>query len=319
MIEFRPFLNTDPPALVNIWRQQPPLRANVESISREVLDRFVFAKPYFDRQGFIVAERAGEVLGFVHAAFGPNEDQSDLNPEIGILTQLKVQVGEQREEIAQELIRRAIDYLKSRGAKSCYGGSQFPFAPFYMGLYGGSRIPGVLEQDELFVESLQQAEFMHVATYSIMTIGLADFEPMVGREIMAAKRKFLIAPSVDPRDRTWWECCSLGMADRDAFTVSDRRTQDLVARAVFWDMIPLANEWGVQARGIYDLRVMPDYREQRLEQFLLSESLKHLKEQGIGLVEAQTNSKNSIALETFQRLGFEEAGRGVQMVLDISG
>ena len=318
MIQFRPFLNTDPPAIVDIWRQQPPLRASVESINRDSFDKFVFSKPYFDRNGFIVAERQSEILGFVHAGFGPNHDQSDINKENGILAQLKVKVGKKHDEIAQQLIAHGIKYLKTNGAKSCYAGSQFPHAPFYMGLYGGSRIPGVLEKDKLFLEAFLRAGFVRMSEFAVMTLAVPDFKPLMGREIMTAKRKFLIAPSIDPRERTWWECCSLGMADRDAFTISTRRTQELVARAVFWDMMPLAGEWGVQARGVYDLRIMPDFQHEKLELFLLSESLKHLKEQGIGLVEAQTRVSNTPALETFQRLGFVETGRGVQLVMDIS-
>ena len=78
MIHFRPFRNTDPPALVDIWRSQPPLRRRAQGIDVTAMERFVFSKPYFEREGLIVAEEAGRPVGFVHAGFGPVEDGSTL-------------------------------------------------------------------------------------------------------------------------------------------------------------------------------------------------------------------------------------------------
>ena len=57
-------------------------------------------------------------------------------------------------------VRAAIDYLKSRGARTAYVGSCFPNAPFYLGLYGGSQVPGVLVDDVASVNALQSFGFV---------------------------------------------------------------------------------------------------------------------------------------------------------------
>ena len=48
-------------------------------MSVSVLERHVFSKPFFDRQGFILALQDGKLVVFVHAGFGPNEQLSDIS------------------------------------------------------------------------------------------------------------------------------------------------------------------------------------------------------------------------------------------------
>ena len=146
MIEYRSFLNTDATAIVEIWRSQPPSRVISSTVTRSDLDRMVFGKPYFDPAGLILAVDDGVPVGFAHCGFAPNADRTDLDHSVGMISQLRFRQGKETDEIAAELVRRSIEYLKSKGAKSCYGGSQFPFAPFYLGMYGGSRVPGVADE-----------------------------------------------------------------------------------------------------------------------------------------------------------------------------
>lgn len=313
LIHYRPFLNTDPPLIVDIWRRRKPLRTVVESVSRAMLDKFIFAKPYFEREGLILAFQGDEPVGFAHAGFAPNADLSDIDLRMGVLSQLQVTGVDDRAEITRGLLEHIFQYLKSSGANSCYAGSQFPFAPFYMGLYGGSRIPGFLVEDEWAIAALLEFGFVESDRIAILSRNLTGFRMSVDRQIINVRRQYQISPVVDPRERTWWECCSLGMAERDSFVMSDRLSRETVGRVVYWDMLPLANEWGVQTRGIYDLHIEPEYQELGLAPFLLGESLKQLKEQGIGLVEAQTKASNTEAISVFENLGFEETGHGVQL------
>ena len=77
MIDYRPFQNTDLPAIVDLWRDQPQFRRLSSTVSRIDLDHLVLSKPYFDPEGFIIAQKAGETVGFVHAGFGPNASGSE--------------------------------------------------------------------------------------------------------------------------------------------------------------------------------------------------------------------------------------------------
>ena len=55
MIHYRSFRNSDPPALAEIWRAQPPAAALIQPATPALLDELVFSKPYFRREGLILA------------------------------------------------------------------------------------------------------------------------------------------------------------------------------------------------------------------------------------------------------------------------
>src|SRR3954470_2822196 len=83
-MRYRPFRNADPPALVVLWNESLSHRGAVELRSHTPLESAVFNKPSFDPQGFIVAEdESGRIAGFAHAGFGPNDDETALNPAVG--------------------------------------------------------------------------------------------------------------------------------------------------------------------------------------------------------------------------------------------
>ncbi len=317
MIQYRSFLNTDPPLLVDIWRQQRPFRGQVSTVSRAMLDHHVFSKPYFDAAGLIVCveEVNGTVvpLGFVHAGFSANESLSDLDKAIGVVCQLKVVPGERENEVADELLRRACEYLIANGAKRIHAGTRFPHSPFYMGLYGGSQVPGFLEEDTIAVESLKRLGFQQDDKIVVMERKLAGFRTIVDREQMALRRQYQINAVADPLEKSWWESCTLGMAERDRFSVYHKSKQNVCGGVAFWDMQPLANHWGVLARGMYGLNVPEGLRRSGIGTFLVGESLRHLMQQGIGVVEAQTWESDTAAIGVFQKLGFEQVSFGLLM------
>ena len=129
-----------------------------------MLDQHVFSKPYFDADGLILAIETdsgqSRPLGFVHTAFGANETLSDLDFRVGIVSQLKVVPGEHEQEVADALMKRALEYLRSRGVREVHCGSHFPRAPFYLGLYGGSEVPGFLVEDKTAIGAADRAGFV---------------------------------------------------------------------------------------------------------------------------------------------------------------
>ena len=82
-MQIRAFCNHDPPALVQLWRRLGPLRARAQTLNIATLERLILSKPYFDREGLLIAHNNDrEYLGFVHAAFGSQSDGSGLEHEI---------------------------------------------------------------------------------------------------------------------------------------------------------------------------------------------------------------------------------------------
>ena len=73
----------------------------------DVFERCVLSKPFFDADGLIVAERNGQVVGFVHCGFGPNSDRSDLDYSKGIICILLTTPGDDKKDVCLGLIDRA--------------------------------------------------------------------------------------------------------------------------------------------------------------------------------------------------------------------
>jgi len=147
MLTYRPFRNTDPPVLTEIWRSRAGQRGLAQPVSPDLLEQLVFAKLYFDYDGLIVARDDGQPVGFAHAGFGPDEKQDRVCTQLGVTCLVLVRPDCAESEVAAGLLQQCEAYLWRRGAKVLYGGGIQPLNPFYLGLYGGSELPGVLDSD----------------------------------------------------------------------------------------------------------------------------------------------------------------------------
>ncbi len=319
LIEYRPFLNTDPPFLAEIWRAHPPLRGLAQAVSPVTLERHVFSKPYFDRHGLIVAVQDGHPIGFVHAGFGTDDAHKTLSTQIGVTCLIMVAPHEQREEILMELLKRSENYLAQAGAKTLYAGGAFPHNPFYLGLYGGSRLPGILAEDHLSEQLFRKAGYEEIRRSQIFHRKLTGFRPAVNRMQLQARRRYQVISHIDPISTTWWEACTLGHTDRIRFDLHDRQNNDVCGSVVFWDMEPLSSSWGVHAMGLYDLSVDETLRRQGLATFLLGEALRQLQEHGTTLAEVQLRVANTAAIGLFEKLDFETVDEGIILQKVLNG
>ena len=68
MIHYRCFRNDDPPGLVQIWNESFTGRGAVRMGHSSPFEYHVFAKPYFDPAGFILAFDDQMLVGYAHSA-----------------------------------------------------------------------------------------------------------------------------------------------------------------------------------------------------------------------------------------------------------
>lgn len=316
MITYRPFLNTDIPLITEIWRSHPPMRGLVHSISSSVLEQHVLSKPYFDRCGVLLAIDDDQPLGFVHAGFGANEQLDNVDHRIAVISMLMVArsgttTTAARGEIAQELLQRAEDFVASRGAKTILAGGSYPNNPFYLGLYGGSRLPGILESDRFSRSVFEKRGYQQEYRTGIWQLNLTGFRTIVNREQMQIRRKFNIRAEFDPSPRSWWEACTLGHAERMKFELINRFGNFSCGEVNFWDMQPLASDWGVRAAGMFDILIDPVHRRTGLGTFLIGEALRQLKDHGSTIAEVQTRMDDLPSIGLFEKLGFEQIDEGL--------
>jgi ribosomal protein S18 acetylase RimI-like enzyme len=275
-----------------------------------LLDQFVFSKPYFDPAGLILATNGEQAVGFVHAGFGPNEAQTEIDTEIGTTYQLMLRSGARHDTLADELLSRAEAYLRDHGTKVIYAGGIRPLNGFYLGLYGGSELPGVLATDPVFSAVTARNGYREIDKVIVLQLELAAYRQPFTRSQRQLRREVAFTEAYDPPARSWWDAVTTSGFERIEFFLQKAGRNDPLASVWFWNIEPLSTSWGVPTAGMFDLNVCSDRRRQGLATFLLGEALERLKNRGIVRVEAQTMRENTAALALYNKLGFTRVDEG---------
>lgn len=283
----------------------------LQPITAPLLEYSVFSKMHFDRQGLIVATKEGQPVGFVHAGFGPSEDGKGIDTSMGTTLMLMLRGGEQDESLTDDLLLASEEYLRSRGASVFYAGGLKPLNSFYLGLYGGSEIPGVLQSNSLLHEACLRNDYSQSGRVIIQHCDLVRYRPLVNRNVRQWRFKTTVREHCDPCSKDWWEACVWGSHERDRFDLMEKRSGNLMATASFWDVQPLSMSWGICTAGLCDLYVDPEYRRQGCASLLMNEAFRLLRRRGVSTVEVQTMDSNEAAISFYQALGFAEVDHGV--------
>ena len=182
--------------------------------------------------------------------------------------------------------------------------------PFYVGLYGGSELPGILDSDAVARRAFAARGYREVERTVLLRRDLSGFEPQVDRRQMQVRRQMLVEVTPDAPTQTWWEACTIGEFDLTPLRSAPRGGGPALATATFRSMEPSGTACVGRAAGLVGLSVDPAYRRRGLATFLLSEAFRQFLRQGILQVEVQTRQANAAAMGTFRGLGFQEAGSG---------
>lgn len=310
-MQFRPFRNSDPPRIARLWSAQPPQRGLAQHVTARVLETYVFAKPYFNREDFIIAEDGDELVGFAHVGFGPNDARDDVATEMGAICMLMVDPTRDFAKNAAELLAKAELRLKQRGAKLLYGGSIPPLNPYYLGLYGGSELPGVLLSDHRLVELYNRSGYREIDRTVILQRELGEFRPPIDRRMVQLKRSMVVEVDAVPNQGDWWDACVSPPHEPTRFEILPKNGGSPCGSVRFWVIEPFSNTWGRLSVGLTKLYIEEEQRGRGLATYLNSEALRHLQLNGVQLVEAQTMLHNKAALDLYARLGFDEVDQGV--------
>ncbi len=316
MFQLRRFKNTDPPALAEIWKSQPPQRGVMQPMSAALLEHCVFSKQYFDPEGLIVATRDDQAVGFAHAGFGPGDSGAELDQQLGVTQMVMVHGSANHPSLADELLRASEGYLRTRGAKVLYGGGINPINPFYLGLYGGSELPGVLDSDIKQRELFLRNGYADSGRVVVLQRELARFRTFMSRSQRQLRRELTVEYDPAPTAPAWFEACQTSGADQLDFTLVRRRDQQVLASARFWEIEPLASSWGIRTAGLCGLFVEPDCRRGGLGSYLLAEAFKEVQRRGISMIEAHTMADNLPALAFYRKLGFTQVDGGTVLRRD---
>ena len=309
MIDYRCFRNDDPHRLADVWRSADLGPAAMQPMTAALLESAVFSKPYFDRAGLLVALDDRRPVGFAHAAFGPDGIQSAVDTRVGTTMLVVVAPHAPVAEVGAGLLARCEDYLRGKGTTTLLGGGSSGMRSFYLGLYGGADIPGILDSSPAMQDVFRRAGYVEESRIAVLRRHLAGFRPPVNRLQLAIRRATTLRMIDEPPRRSWWEAVTTsGLALRRYELVNE--ADELLGAATFWDVQPLAAAWGVTAAGLLHVGIEGGRRRQGLAHYLVAESLHHLAQEGVTMVETQVAEANAAALALFAKLGFDATAHG---------
>lgn len=311
-MRYRPFRNADPPALAALWNEALTRRGAVELRSPAPLDNAVFNKPYFDPAGLVVAEDdAGTLAGFAHAGFGPSEDHTHIDQSAGVVCAIAVRPAFRRTGVGTELLRRAEEYLQTRGTKTIEAGPNRPNQPFYVGVYGGSNAAGFLNSDPDIGPFLIARGYRPGRRVLVFDRRLDAPLNIVDARFGPLRRKYEAQALPQARLGDWWRECVFGPLEPAEFRLDDKATGQTAGRALFWEMTDYGWRWGAPPAGILEVQVRHDLRRQGLGKFVLAQLLRHLQEQYFAVAEVQVPEEDEAAARLFRSLGFVQVDEGV--------
>lgn len=310
MIEYRTFRNSDPPAILSVWQSSRDSRAMAAAHSCDMLESLLFSKPYFDPRGLILAEVDGQVVGFVHAGFGADDAKAALDRSLGAIYMLLVRPEHRRRGIGGNLLHLAQAYLAKNGAQMQYLGGMFPLNAFYLGLYGGSELPGLLQSDVELRNFARRHNYEVIDGCCAFQRSLDEMPRVNDARIHLLRRTVEVQAEPWPLPATWWDACVLGNIPSLRYDMMEKDTQSHIGRALVWEMDGFTRACGVATVGVVDFEIEFAFRRRGYGKLLLLTMLKHLREQQIGRVEIQTMERNSAARGLYESLGFAEVDVG---------
>ena len=311
MTHFRPYRNTDSPALRGLWNRGAPPTSAARPLGVHEFDAKVVSGPCFDAAGLIVAEREERPVGFVHAGFGPEADAGSpvgrplrLSYEMGTVAMLVVEPGPEDEGLESGLLDAAEAYLRGKGASVLYAGGQFPLNPFYWGLYGGSEWAGVLTSHAAFQRAVTRRGYEPVSTTVLLEVDLASPEIRDPRSVLV-RRLNLLEVTEDATPTSWWANLAVGEFRPTLFRLVSRLDGSELARATTWDMSWFGRVDGRSRIGLIDMEVGPGHRRKGYGRHLVNEMLRHARAEGTATVSVQTRLTNTEALALYESVGFQ--------------
>jgi len=318
MIEFRCFRNDDPPRLADVWRAADLGPGGMQPMTSSLLETAVLSKPFFEREGLFVALHDGRAVGFAHAGFGPNADRSAIDRSVGTTMLVVVVPHEDHEAIADGLLAGCEDYLRRRGATTILGGGSSAMGGFYLGLYGGADVPGVLDSSPSMQQTFIRAGYTVADRIAVLQRPLIGFRPPVNRLQQAIARTTDLVVIDEPSRRTWWEAATTTNIAIRRYVLRNR-SGDPLGDATFWDMEPIASCRGITAAGLLHVDIEGPRRRQGLASYLVAKALQDLADEGVMLAETHVSVGNAAASSLFDKLGFQAVDHGSVFIRDTAG
>ncbi|MEP3480210.1 MAG: GNAT family N-acetyltransferase [Fuerstiella sp.] len=309
MVQYRTFLNSDPPGILKLWHASQLGPGAAEGFPCGVFDMLVFSQPYFDSAGFFLAIVDEQVVGFCHAGFAANEERTQIDKNWGTIAAIVVHPEFRRQGIGSHLLQLAEQYLTDAGTKQIIAGAGLGNNGFYNGIYGGLTASGFV------ADSFEWNDFWNPKGYSAhQTTQVLHRDLNKGRDPISARllrhrRSMNLAVTDRIKNMSWWWHTRFCYMDTIRFELQQRTDESVAASAHITGLDIYIPKWGIRSVGLHNVLVAESDRRQGYGLSLVIEICKRLREQSISVIEVQVDENDEDALKLFGAAKFEEVQR----------
>lgn len=296
--------------MLRLWEECELGRGAATGLHCDEFDELVFAQTYFDPAGLIVACDGAEVVGYVHAGFGANEDRSWISTTQGVICAVMVRPSHRGRGIGRELVRRAEQYLLSRGTTRIQAGPADPRDPFYCGIYGGTQSAGFLASDPAAAAFFVSLGYQPGQEYLVFqrSLGVGSADPVGVRLVNVRRSTRLTALPQDPK--SWWWQTRIGRLDAMHLALTPRQGGGALARVSVVGLDRYSTRWQTRGIGLLNLFVAESCRQKGYGQALLVEVCRRVRDDMIQLAEAHAPAADSAAIAVLESAGFSAVDTG---------
>jgi ribosomal protein S18 acetylase RimI-like enzyme len=311
VISFRSFHNSDPPQITALWEQSNLGQGAASGVTVDALEFFVFAQPFFDRKGFIVAVDEDRIVGFVHAMPAVHADETKLGDSHGSIVALLVHPESRNAGIGSELLKRGVEYLASLNVESIEFGSTTATNGFYVGLYGGSMPCGFRDPDGDFAAFAHKLGWEPSKAFISYQKNLAaGTRDPVNVKLIANRRKTTLDATDPSNDASWWWMTRFGRMDSVMFSLLEKSSREPLASCSIFGLDLFIPKWGQRAAGLGQIKISDEHAGNAYDLSLLLEMSKYLREQLITLLDACVEETATAEIKLLEVAGFKECDRG---------
>jgi len=271
---------------IRVFNRENEGAEHVVPLSDAIFREQVASKETFSPDGCFLAMEKGRALGLALTSVGPNDDLTEPDPEAGVIDGLFFPL--ERLDVGEELLRRCMGHLRSRGAKRIYGFASVGGYPFWRGLYMGAE-PVCLTSYVQAWATFMAFGFRH-HQQSLNYLGEPVEMPYRGD----------IAYEEAPLDvsSTWARNSWKGLAPR----LLRVRGEDSILGDIGWVQMPhLSEHAGCPMAGIYQMWVAEGSRRQGIATSLMGKLFEILGGRGVRRVLVGTAVNNTAARRTYEK------------------
>lgn len=308
MIEIRPFLNTDPPALAEVINRCCKIES---AVSAALLEHAVFSKICFTRDRLLIATKDKHLLGFVHLGSTASD-----NYESSTLTISNLLFDEDDLETATALVEAAASFALAYGFTKLRIGSSPEHAEYYNGISSHFLNVGIPDFQHV-LPTLYQIGFKDLAAWVCFECDPNAVQIPFRREHMLFRRSHDIVQVIDPIfDSNAINQVFSHLANSELRLI-ERNTNSIIGRLIYASLAHSYPGW--PSGGVDVLRYIPKCDESSIGVFdyLVCELVRQIPDAGLSPLRLHVPETNSSRCELLQNLGFTKIMRSVHIGLEL--